>query len=343
MCAFNDTPNNGGEDKAWVTPVGDFVGDPNIVDNGYSAAYFHGFIPAASKTDNFKVKSRPGVCITIKKFVDFDGDGKPDAIEPYVQWPVYVTGPLGDVIQGVLYTGSPASKFPDLKVCNLAPGEEVCRERSALRRLDRDGEYCRQEVRHATIDRHRVDDSEDRSDRHVRKRGHEEITRSGAATKPPLIVPGSEPSLMKRSARAFVACAVAVWVAQFAGQRTGSTASLLAQTTQCAIPVGPALPDLIVDRQELAANLTVADEKFTQKSCGFQEGTRQQPWSASALAVHHGDAKCRDRRHGDRATRRRAPACSSSARVISTITLTDTPTIACGRRADMRPGLPAEI
>jgi hypothetical protein len=128
LCNFKDTPNNGGEYKVWVTPVGDFVGDPNIVDNGYSAAYFHGFIPAASKTDNFKVKARAGVCLTIKKFIDFDEDGKPDSVEPYVQWPVFVTGPLGDVIQGVLYTGSPASKFPDLKVCNLGAGTYVVSE-----------------------------------------------------------------------------------------------------------------------------------------------------------------------------------------------------------------------
>ena len=102
--APSDTPKKRGEYKAWVTPVGDFVGDPNIVDNGYSAAYFHVFIPdGIPNPGNFELKSRPGVCITIKKFVDFDGDGKPDAIEPHVQWPVYVTGPLGDVIRCALY------------------------------------------------------------------------------------------------------------------------------------------------------------------------------------------------------------------------------------------------
>src|SRR5262245_39644065 len=74
LCPFLDTPNNGGEYKAWVTPVADFVGDPNVVDNGYSAAYFHGFIEAASKTDNFKVKAKQTVCLTVQKFEDIDGD-----------------------------------------------------------------------------------------------------------------------------------------------------------------------------------------------------------------------------------------------------------------------------
>src|SRR6266403_825104 len=60
---YLDTPNNGGVYKAWVTPVGDgtlagggFVGDPTLVDNPCGNGCFHGFIPARSKTDNFKVK-----------------------------------------------------------------------------------------------------------------------------------------------------------------------------------------------------------------------------------------------------------------------------------------------
>lgn len=57
MCPFLDTPNNGGEYKAWLTPVAYFSGNPDLVDNGYVPGnYFHGFIPAFCKTDNFKVK-----------------------------------------------------------------------------------------------------------------------------------------------------------------------------------------------------------------------------------------------------------------------------------------------
>jgi hypothetical protein len=52
---FNDTPNPGGEYKAWMTPV----------------ANFNGFLPSKSKTDNFKA---PGD-------VDSDGDGLSDAAE----------------------------------------------------------------------------------------------------------------------------------------------------------------------------------------------------------------------------------------------------------------------
>jgi hypothetical protein len=55
---FVDTPNPGGEYKAWMTPK-DFY-DP--------MQGFHGFIPSKSKTDNFKVTPP----------ADRDGDGIPD-------------------------------------------------------------------------------------------------------------------------------------------------------------------------------------------------------------------------------------------------------------------------
>lgn len=47
---FLDTPNNGGEYKVWLTPYAalDFTAPGNR----------HGFVPADSKTDNFKVKAR---------------------------------------------------------------------------------------------------------------------------------------------------------------------------------------------------------------------------------------------------------------------------------------------
>src|SRR2546426_170512 len=61
---FNDTPNPGGEYKAWVVMVSDFLagcaalGVPNgldVVDCGRAAGNLHGFIPRHTKTDNFKV------------------------------------------------------------------------------------------------------------------------------------------------------------------------------------------------------------------------------------------------------------------------------------------------
>jgi hypothetical protein len=122
LCNYNDTPNNGGEYKVWVTPVGDFVGNTNVVDNGYSSAYFHGFIAAASKTDNFKVKAKGSVCLTVQKFEDDNADGKKGYYEPLLVWQFIVTGPSGDVVEGLLYTGTPETKFPEAKVCGLTPG-----------------------------------------------------------------------------------------------------------------------------------------------------------------------------------------------------------------------------
>jgi hypothetical protein len=62
---YNDTPNHGGVYKVWVTKVEDFVaGCAKLgvtdglerVDAGFKPGNAHGFIPADSKTDNFKVK-----------------------------------------------------------------------------------------------------------------------------------------------------------------------------------------------------------------------------------------------------------------------------------------------
>lgn len=123
LCPFLDTPNNGGEYKVWVTPVGDFAGNPDIVDNGYNPGYFHGFIPAASKTDNFKVKARRSVCLTILKFEDMTGNGRQDAGDPYLIWPVRVYDAAGIEIQGRLWTGITGGKEPLLKVCALPAGD----------------------------------------------------------------------------------------------------------------------------------------------------------------------------------------------------------------------------
>jgi len=113
LMPYDDTPNKGGVYKAWATPTGDFQGDPEKVDNPCGNGCFHGFLPAASKTDNFKVK-KPGKpftppMITVRKFVDTDGDGIWDAGEPEVGdtflldgggWPVHITDPNGAVTDG---------------------------------------------------------------------------------------------------------------------------------------------------------------------------------------------------------------------------------------------------
>jgi hypothetical protein len=65
LMPYLNTPNNGGVYKAWATTVEDYLqgcallGIPNgldVVDCGFKAGVAdHGFIPAHSKTDNFKV------------------------------------------------------------------------------------------------------------------------------------------------------------------------------------------------------------------------------------------------------------------------------------------------
>ena len=60
---YDDTPNPGGVYKVWVTQVADYANtndglvkktDPVNGEN-YQPANYHGFIPAKSKTDNYKV------------------------------------------------------------------------------------------------------------------------------------------------------------------------------------------------------------------------------------------------------------------------------------------------
>lgn len=65
LMPYLDTPNPGGEYKAWVVRVDDFLagcsalGEDSgldVVDCGQVAGNFHGFVPAHTKTDNYKVK-----------------------------------------------------------------------------------------------------------------------------------------------------------------------------------------------------------------------------------------------------------------------------------------------
>lgn len=123
LCPYLDSPNNGGEYKVWVTPVADFAGNPDAVDNGYNPGYFHGFLPAASKTDNFKIRARKSACLVIKKFFDANGNGRIDSGEGYMGWPIRVYDSLGIQIQGLLWTSPDVHKTPELKVCALPAGD----------------------------------------------------------------------------------------------------------------------------------------------------------------------------------------------------------------------------
>lgn len=127
LCPFNDTPNNGGVYKAWVTPVGQFLGDPTKVDNPCGNGCFHGFVPAFSKVDNFKVKgAAAGVaCMSVSKFIDANGNGirEPALGEIHFGgWGFIVIDPLGAQIDGKMFT------IEHLKDCspglfNLVPGK----------------------------------------------------------------------------------------------------------------------------------------------------------------------------------------------------------------------------
>jgi hypothetical protein len=71
LIPFDDTPNNGGVYKAWMTPVGAYVGNKDATgDQNCGNGCFHGFIPADSKTDNFKVRDVPTFCITAFKLIE---------------------------------------------------------------------------------------------------------------------------------------------------------------------------------------------------------------------------------------------------------------------------------
>lgn len=127
LCPFLDSPNNGGEYKVWVTPVGSFAGNVELVDNGYNPGFFHGFIPAYSKTDNFKVKVKKSACLTIIKFED-NGDGKYTVGEPLLNWPVHVYDAQGIEVRGAVWTGAPGTPYPTLRICALPPGDYTVTE-----------------------------------------------------------------------------------------------------------------------------------------------------------------------------------------------------------------------
>jgi len=84
LAPFNDTPNNGGEYKVWITRLSDYTSNGNT------------FKPGSTKTDNFKVRivTEPETGgITIYKFYDANGNGVWDSEEPPLfGWAMTVVG-----------------------------------------------------------------------------------------------------------------------------------------------------------------------------------------------------------------------------------------------------------
>jgi len=105
--SYYDTPNPGGEYKAWITPVGNY--SPNGQDNCSqpSSHMSFGFCDSDSKTDNFKVKPPNAATITACKFIDLDNDitynpANGDFLT--AGWQITATGVDGDTGTGVTQT-----------------------------------------------------------------------------------------------------------------------------------------------------------------------------------------------------------------------------------------------
>ncbi|MGD8859532.1 MAG: hypothetical protein PVI30_05930 [Myxococcales bacterium] len=135
LMPYDDTPNRGGVYKVWLTPTPDYAGDPNAeptAKKGGPGASgdlpgFHGFLPARSKTDNYKVerKGKPvePMTLAVRKFHDANLDGAQNAGEDEIEgWEVLLVDPLG----AGNYHYTPVSTIADegtwLSIETLPPG-----------------------------------------------------------------------------------------------------------------------------------------------------------------------------------------------------------------------------
>jgi len=118
---FLTTPNNGGAYKVWATPVGNFIGDPTLVDNSCGTGCFHGFTPSTTKTDNFKAENGIATfCLTVEKQFQQSGG----TFTAGVNWEFDVTDPLGVV--NAFFTNTNGQ----VQVCGLAAGAYTVAENS---------------------------------------------------------------------------------------------------------------------------------------------------------------------------------------------------------------------
>ena len=125
---FLDSPNGGGVYKAWVTAVGDFVGNPDLVDSPCNGGCSHGFVGSNSKTDNFKVVATTATfCLTMTKQLV---DANTGALSPGLNWAMDVTDSVG--VTNRYYTGSAASQTPgSVTECGLVAGTYTVQETTA--------------------------------------------------------------------------------------------------------------------------------------------------------------------------------------------------------------------
>lgn len=105
LMPYDNTPNKGGVYKAWITPVGKY--SPG------SGSF--GFIPAWSKTDNFKAKKgkpfTPPILI-VKKFSDSNANGVWDIGEQEITgWQIDITDPLS--VTNTYYTQVNIQAMPE--------------------------------------------------------------------------------------------------------------------------------------------------------------------------------------------------------------------------------------
>ncbi len=111
-------PTEAASYKVWVTPVEDFVGDANQVDNDCGNGCFHGFVPSKSKTDNFKAKvGASSFCVTVWKRLVVDGEESPGA-----EWPIVLRDSLG--VENQYFTGEDGF----LQACGLTEDDYTVRE-----------------------------------------------------------------------------------------------------------------------------------------------------------------------------------------------------------------------
>ena len=127
LIPYDDTPNPGGEYKAWMTPVanyGEACTGPSHVS--------HGFCDADSKTDNFKVKKAVAAYVAVCKFNDLNANGTQDSSEPLIPfWPITgagvdtLSGPIGTINAQTDSTGCVSFSVSDFSTTPPATGGVV--------------------------------------------------------------------------------------------------------------------------------------------------------------------------------------------------------------------------